>query len=156
MAYDFSEYAVSAETTKEYVFAFIPGEPSIICSPADDSNIDYRREDYRLSMERNEKAAQTQRAPIVKDTVDDLIEREDEALAARRVMLARTCCRSWGKAPLDVNGKANPFSEQECLDFLTAIPDWMFRAFSNWVGNIFNFAKRPPITEAEATRLGNE
>lgn len=157
MAYDFKDYAVKPETTAEYTFGLIVGEPGIICAPAHDDNPLYRNERTRLSIERAEELATRPRTDGGSPTVESVHQKEDEDRDFNLVVIARTCARSWGKkGPVNTEGKTPAFTPDEALAFLRALPPYMQIPFINWAHNLFNFVKRPPISAAEAEKLGNE
>jgi hypothetical protein len=154
--FDFSAQKVTPETTKEYVFDMIPGEPSLILAPAHDSNPAYLDERLRMSIEASEKAvrdATGKRAEKLNiDTMKAQIE-EDRDIDRR--LLAKTCARGWGRTPKAADGSEPPFSEENCLSFFRALPDYMFDPLRNYAQNLYNFVTRPPISDGEARQLGN-
>lgn len=154
--FDFSAQKVTPETTKEYVFDMIPGEPSIIFAPAHDSNPAYLDERLRMSIEASEKAVREATAKrSEKLNVDVMKVQIEEDRDTDRRLLAKTCARGWGKAPVATDGSAPGFSEENCLAFFRALPDYMFDPLRNWAQNLYNFVTRPPISDDEARKLGN-
>lgn len=153
--FDFSALAVSEETTAEYVFAMIPGDPSIIFAPATDANKAFLDERLRLSIERAERTVRLPRGKAAKQTPADLARGIEEDRETDRVLLSRCCAKAWGTAPTDVDGKQPEFSEQECYDFLKALPDYMFDPVRNWASNVYNFVERPDLDGEESRQLGN-
>lgn len=150
--FDFTAQQVTAETTAEYRFPFIPGTPSIIFAPAHDSNPVFHDERLRLALEASDK--EPQRAADI--TVESLKQQEIDDRERDRKLLSRTCARAWGVAPKDIKGAQPEFSVENCYDFFVALPEWMFDPMRNWVTNLYNFVKRPPVTEDEAAKMGNE
>lgn len=146
---------VTSDTTAEYIFPFIPGEPSLILAPAHDSNEAFLNERLRLQIERTEKAADGPRKQAAKITVEDLKAGQQEDREQDRLLLSRTCARGWGTPPKDVDGNQPEFSAENCYDFLKALPDYMFDPLRNFCANIYNFVKRPAVSADEADRLGN-
>ncbi|MFL6864112.1 MAG: hypothetical protein ACJ8DZ_14045 [Allosphingosinicella sp.] len=155
---DYSHFAaldVTAETTREYTFDMIPGEPSIILAPAHDSNEAFLNERLRMQLERAEAtvaAPRGKKAP--KATPESLRKGIEEDRDFDRKLIANTCARGWGVPPKDKNGKSPEFSPAECYDFLNALPDWMFDPLRNYAANIYNFIDRSAITGG-ADALGN-
>jgi hypothetical protein len=157
MAIDFSNVralAVTKETTAEYSFPFIPGEPSIVLAPATDANEAFLNERLRLQIESVEKAPEA-RKKSRKITAEEMKESMAEEREMDRLLISRTCARSWGVAPRDVNGNQPEFTPDNCYDFLKALPDYMFDPLRNFAANIYNFVKRPTVSEEDAERLGN-
>lgn len=147
---------VTDDTTAEYGFPFIPGNPSIILAPAHDSNEAFLNERLRLSIERGEKATLEVRGKQKKTTPEEIKRTIEEDREQDRRLIAHTCARGWGVAPKDVDGNQPEFSPENCYDFLRALPDYMLDPLRNFAVNIYNFVKRPPISEAEAGDLGND
>lgn len=147
---------VTNESTAEYGFPDIPGEPSIILAPAHDSNEAFLNERLRLSIERADRlSAEPRGRKAAKATPEDLKRQLEEDREMDRVLISRVCARNWGTAPKDVKGDQPEFSEANCYDFLAALPIYMFDPLRNFAANIYNFVKRPPITSGEAGEMGN-
>jgi hypothetical protein len=153
--FDFTAYAVTPETTAEYIFSYIVGDPSLVLRPAHDGNEAFKRERLRLALESSEKAQETPKRGG-KTTVEDLIRQDaDEREFAMR-LIARTCAVKWGTAPIDdATTKAAEFSEENVYDFLAALPEWMWVPFHHFVTNLYNFVQRPPISKKAAEQTGN-
>jgi hypothetical protein len=146
---------VDGETLREYVFPYIPGEPSVFVAPATDVNKAFLNERLRLSIERSAAAEKQPRGKgSAPPTPDSMAKELDEAREVDRVLLARTCAKRWGVAPTDAAGKQPEFSEANCLAFFKALPDWMFDPLRNFCGNIYNFVTLPGTTEEQAGALG--
>ena len=148
--------AVSGETTREYTFDTIEGEPSVICAPAHDENPAFLDERLRLATERAAKLAEepkpkTGRPEITPERIKQNME-EDRDYDRR--ILASTCIKSWGTAPVDVSGKAVEFSPENALAFLEALPNYVLDPFRQWAQNIFNFVKRPTTDAKRNAALG--
>lgn len=155
---------VNDQTEVEYTFTLIPGEPSVWLAPATDDNIAYLDQRLKLSAERAEKlAAETKarggksraKAKITISSDDFEEDRESD-----RVLLAKCCCRRWGTAPRDVNGDSPKFSEENCLAFLRALPNYMIDGLRSFSANTYNFIPRvgddfKPLTEEAKDALGN-
>lgn len=151
---DFSQLealAVTRETTREYIFTNIVGEPSIIVSPATDDNADFLAARLELALTD---------APAVDDTkkprkqsekvkAQDLIKQYDDDREFDRKVLSRACARNWGTVPVDKAGEPVEFSEQNVYDFLKALPNYMLDPFRGFCGNIYNFAPRPTAPKGD-------
>lgn len=155
---DFSNIAaqaVPADKTREYFFDVIVGEPSIITRPAHDTNPAFLDERLRLATERASKLANEPRKPNSgTPTVDDYKREIEEGREADRRLISSVCATGWGTPPKDAKGKDVKFSEENCLAFLRALPDYILDPFRAYVQNIYNFHERPKLTEADGAALG--
>jgi hypothetical protein len=157
---DFSNlaaYAVNAETTAEYVFIDIEGEPSIICAPAVETNLPYYNESLRLTVEQSEAdrkklTKRGRRAVLTEIDADDMEEARDKD---RRV-IAMFCARSWGTAPVDAQGNAVEFSAEICLAYLRALPFYIFDPMRRWVTNPRNFVQKGKLEPGAGAALGED
>lgn len=111
---------------------------SIWCRPMVEANKLFLNERIRMSTERADKAAKQPRGEK-KDKVQQLADRMEEDRESERKLIAHTCALRWGNPPLDVEGKANEFTPDECYAFLSALPTFMFDPFRQWVQNPYNF-----------------
>lgn len=158
---DFSHLAslnVTSESTREYSFDLIPGEPSIILAPAHDSNETFLNERLRMQIERSEKLAAAPRgkkSDRPKTTPDLLKKQLEEDRELDRYLIAHTCARSWGTPPRDKDGNEPEFSAEECYSFLKALPDYMLDPLRNYAANLYNFVDRPAAAGGDADTLGN-
>lgn len=147
---------VTNDSTAEYFFPDIPGNPSIVLAPATDANKPFQNERLRMSLERAEKAAAEPRGktsgPQTPEGMANDIEEEREQ---DRRLISGFCARAWGTAPLDVNGEAPEFSPENCYQFLKSMPDWMFDPLRNFTANVRNFVKRPALSPGQGEALGN-
>lgn len=159
---DFSnikKQALVAGTTREYTFDSLVGEPSVILTAAHDENIEFLDERLRLATERARKMTEEpkRKSSPAGEITPDLIKRnmaEDRDYDRR--ILASTCIKSWGTAPIDVNGKAVKFSPDEALSFLEALPDYLLDPFRSYAQNIFNFVERPKRDPKAEAALGEQ
>lgn len=144
--------AVSGETTREYVFGNIEGEPSLMVSPANDENKDYQDTRLRLALEASDRQAGSPRTRAPKKiTPEDMVRQMDEDRDFDRKVIAQACVRGWGTPPVDNDGNAVEFSVENAYDFLCAIPNYMFDPFRNFAQNVLNFMPR----KADGEELGN-
>lgn len=145
MTADFSHLqalAVTRETTREYVFERIEGEPSVIVSPAQDDNVDYLNARLELTDELAAEAEARPRGDAVKISLEDRRKNYEDSRDWDRRLLAKACIRDWGTPPVDKAGKPVEFSEDNALAFLRALPDYMLDPFRGYTGNIYNFIPR--------------
>jgi hypothetical protein len=138
--------AVSGETVREYVFDTIVGEPSVFLAPANDSNPAFLDERLRLAAERAAKMAdeprrKTRTAGLI--TADEIKKGIEEDRDYDRQILASTCIKRWGTPPVDAKGKEVPYTPENALAFLEAIPNFILDPFRAYASNIFNFVDRP-------------
>lgn len=145
---------ITRETTREYIFADIEGEPSVVLAPANDANRDFLDARVRLSVERAEKAAAEPRGkvPVPKLTPEAYVNQLEEERETDRMLLAHSCIRDWGTAPVDAKGKAVEFSAENAYEFLKQLPDYMLDPLRNFAANIYNFIPRP---KPDGEKLGN-
>ena len=94
---------VNEQTTAEYIFEDIPGEPSIIFAPMTDSNPDYLNERVRIAVERAEADQANTKAKRREKILSSA--RLDEEREIDRELMARTCAKGWGNPPKDEKGK---------------------------------------------------
>lgn len=144
---------VTEQSEAEYVFDDIWGEPSIWFHPMTDSNPQYLNERVRLAVERAEAAEkETKKQRRAKVLSSDRLEDDREL---DRILMAKTCAVRWGTPPRDVDGNEVEFSEQNVLDFLRAIPNYMLDPVRGWVANPYNFVDRNAAKPGWADTLGN-
>lgn len=148
---------VTPETTREYTFDALQGEPSVVLRPAHDSNIHFLDERLRLATERAAKAKdEPRRKGPAPEVTPELIKKniEEDRDYDRRI-LAKACIVGWGSSPpLDVNGKVPKFSEENALAFLDALPNYILDPFRGYASNIFNFVTKPPPIPGQGDALG--
>lgn len=157
---DFSHlkaHAVTRDTTREYTFNMLEGEPSVIVAPACDDNEDYLNTRLELMLAEipaeEEGGKRKQAAKAAEKLTPELLRRQyEEGRELDRKLLSRACARAWGTPPVDVKGKAVVFSADNAYDFFKALPDYMFDPFRHFCGNVLNFAPKP---KADGSALGN-
>ena len=150
-----SQMKVTPETTGEFTFSDIPGEPSLVCAPAIKIN---RAWDAAVAQEAlKEVKAQRAAKPTRKlsDIKPPTFDEEEEARDKERVLIARHCVKDWGTPPLHgKTGKAVPFSEGAVLALLRALhlPD--YQQFTRWLQNEWNFVGEAGIPPGAAEAMG--
>lgn len=144
---------VTEESEAEYVFDEIPGEPSIWFRPMTDANPKFLNERVRVAVERAEKDQKTSKAKRKEKILSS--DRLEEDREIDRILLAKTCAIRWGTPPKDVNGDTPEFSEENCLAFLRALPNYMLDPCRGFVSNVYNFVDRGALTADQAETLGN-
>lgn len=144
---------ITPETTTEYKFWDIPGVPSIILAPAIDANPAYLEYRIRLAAKDAEEAKNEKVDPLDVPVTPEIVKADQERARERdRKIIAHACARGWGVAPFDAYGAQPEFSVENCLDFLRAVPDWIFDPMRPFVQNVRNFT--PDVVDGR--KLGNE
>jgi hypothetical protein len=124
---------IRPETTAEYKGLNIEGDPVLVCAMAGEPNRDFFNELLRISQQAG--ARENRRT-----TVDTIAENRDRD----RKLWARYIVRGWRNVR-EADGSDCPYTPENCLVFLQAIPDDMFGALRAWCQEEKNF--RPPATE---------
>lgn len=146
---------VSENSEAEYTFDDIWGEPSIWLRPMTDSNSIYLNERVRMAVERAEKNEKELKGKKRKASEVLSSDRVEEDRDQDRILIAKTCALRWGTPPLDASGQEVVFSEQEVLDFLRALPNYMVDPLRGWISNPYNFVDRQAAKPDWADALGN-
>lgn len=152
---DFShlkKYAVTDQTTAEYVFSRIEGDPSVVLRPAHEVNPEYLRARLAANIEL---AKSLQGKATGEMTPDDMIRQGENERETDRRLLAQACAVSWGTAPTDAKGKEVEFSPENALEFFRALPPEMFDPLRNFAGNLYNFYPERRFKELDGAPLGN-
>ena len=153
--YDFSAYVIDENTTREYTFADLVGEPSLIVAVANDVNAKFEAYRVRKTIELSDAVLPSvSKAASIDERVTDMLRRLREDKSWDKDVIAHACVVGWGNPPVDVNGNTPEFSAEEALEFLNALPRHMLDPFINFVRNIYNFQNAPDPKEA-AEKLGN-
>lgn len=155
--YNYSATAISEETTKEYIFSGVEGQPSIVIAPAHDANKRFLNYRMQKTVELTQQIkAGTSPTVAAEETTESLIKRAEEDREYDRGLIAFACAVSWGKSPpVAMDGSTPDFSPEECLDFLRALPIEDFDPLRNYANNLYNFKPRPKVTREDADKLGN-
>lgn len=122
-----SKYEVKADRLIEYVLDDIEDEPVLFLSPATSENKPYYNKVLRKTAKNPLKAIKKINAGTVRENRD-----QDRALFAKYVI------KDWKKI-FDGEGKEVEFSEQNCFEFLEALPDWIFDQVRNFAASPENF-----------------
>lgn len=148
-----SKYAITDETTAEYTFNRIEGEPSVIVRPAHECNPGWlmARTEANIALAKAITAV-TKPGQLV---AEDLTKQSQAERDTDRKLIAFHCVTGWGTAPVDKNGKAVEFSPDNAFSFLAAIPNEMLDPLRNFVGNLYNFYPERRWTQTDGEPLGN-
>lgn len=153
---------VTGASEAEYVFDdIVMGQddkgvdicPSIWFAPMTDANPEYLNERVRVAVERADQTKKESRAQRKARMLSSEQLEEDRDLD--RILMARICAKRWGTAPKAADGSFPEFSEENCLAFLRALPNYMLDPCRSFVSNVYNFVDRTALTEEDGEKLGN-
>ncbi len=130
---------VTADKTVEYTLYQVEGTPTLILAPATESNIPL----FNAALKRAGKAGN--RVKISGKTLGTI----REGRVQDRELYARHVVKGWHDVT-DVNGDEVPFTRENCHDFLTALPDYIFDDVREYAREPANFVDELPDTEAVA------
>ena len=131
---------VTADRTAEFTLHQVEGTPTLILAPATESNIPL----FNAALKHAGKASN--RAKVgAKQSLSTI----KAGRTQDRELYARFVAKGW-RDVVDVNGDEVPFSRDSCLDFLTALPDYMFDDVREFAREPSNFIDELPDTEAVA------
>ena len=135
---DFSQLAkldVVATKQVEFVLDVVPGSPKLFCANATDANKRFLDLKLKLATKSNAKKRQLAAGKITSSFMSD--DRDED-----RVAFAQTVIVGWDGVK---NAKGEPvaFTQEECLAFLNALPDWLFDEIRNFCKNPVNFVDLP-------------
>lgn len=122
---------VAANATAEYIFYGIDGHPVLTVHPATEANKPY----FNAVLKRTSRTAKMLRAGGEMNA-----EQLKEARVEDRELYPKHVVRGWSKV-VDSELNEVPFSVEDCEEFLTAIPDYMFDDFRTFCGNPRNFVE---------------
>lgn len=136
---------VQQDTTVEFTFYRIGGEPTLSVRHAGQENRDF----FNAALKKSKQAARRLRgrqgaAPSHEDI--ERARREDAALFAKHIVTG------WEDV-LDADGEAVEFSEEVCLEFLLAIPSDMFTELRAFCLDINNFREDDSMGDDELEEL---
>ena len=130
---------VTADKTAEYILHQVEGAPTLILAPATESNIPL----FNAALKRAGKVSS--RALANSKTLSTI----REGRAQDRELYATHVVKGW-RDVVDVNGDAVPLTRENCHDFLTALPDYIFDDVREYAREPANFVDELPDTEAAA------
>lgn len=105
--------------------------PTLIVAPATEANKPY----FNALLKRAGKMAGALRAGNINAGMIEQNRGEDYDLYPRHVV------KGWEDMVDGKTGKDVAFSKEECANFLSELPDWLFDDLRNWCGNPANFAE---------------
>ena len=119
---------VKDKNVVDYVIFQIESEPVLKLKPATEANKPYFNAVLRGSR-KNMRA-------IRSGSINAIMLEENRA--QDRELFPKHVVAGWEKVT-DSDGKPVPFSEENCQDFLRALPDWIFDEIRDFAGNAANF-----------------
>jgi hypothetical protein len=134
--------AVTVEMTAEFPLHQLIGEPVLILAPATSANKDYFNGLLRRS---RKNLRQIQAQSIDTSLLDE--NREDD-----RILYSKHVVKGWRKI-VDDTGSLVELNEASCLEFLKALPDWLFDDVRTFASNPRNFLDDLPDEEVTAGNL---
>lgn len=129
---------ISADKTALYTLLPLKGSPKLILSPATADNKPFFNDALKRS--RN-----TQKSKTVNSATVDAIREAD------RVIFSEYIVKSW-EGVTDKSGEPVPFTKENCLDFLKALPNWIFDDLRIFASSIENFVDYDQSEEEEAIK----
>lgn len=124
------KYAVKGETLTWFTLHQVAGGPKLQIAPATEANKPF----FNALLRRQRKNVRAlQSNSITTELLDDSRE-EDRSLYAKFIV------RDWRNV-VDSKGKTVPFSHDNALAFLQALPDWLFDDLRQYAGNPANFTE---------------
>ena len=142
MSNDFShlsELDVSGRQTVEYTLYHLEGEPTLILSPATQSNKPY----FNALLKRSRKNQAALKAGAINSGMIDGNRDEDRELYPLYIV------QGWRRVT-DSSGAEVPFAKDVCSSFLHHLPDWIFDEVREFAGSPQNFVSQP-FANAAAT-----
>lgn len=128
MSFDYLKALEVKSQTARFTIYQIVDEPVLIMKPATEANKPYFNAVLKRSR-RNIRAVQSgslSTALIAENRAED------------RDLFPKFVVVDWDKVK-DSAGEIVPFSQENCADFLEALPDWIFDEIRNFAGNSVNF-----------------
>lgn len=124
--FNFDNLKVAA--TAEFALYQLEGAPVLTLAPATEDNAPFFNEAVRRA---NKKAAVVKAAGVTPDLIRTTRE-EDRDVYARHVL------KGW-RGIKDADGEDVPFTVENALEFLQALPGWIFEDIRTFAGNPSNF-----------------
>ena len=120
------------DKTAEYSIDQIEGEPTFVMKPATEANKPY----FNALLKQSRKKVRAVQVGSVNSKLIKENRAEDRELFPKYVIV------DW-KNVTDNKGKKSPFTEENCAQYLEALPDWSFdlvRAFASTSENFAGYA----------------
>jgi hypothetical protein len=144
---------ITRETTRQYIFDELEGEPGFVVSPATDDNEDFFQARVEFSLSQEDDSPDQPRKQTGKPTPEEIRKEIDQARETDRKLITKACIRDWAKAPKDKDGNDVPFTPENAYEFLCALPNYMVDPFRRFCVNVRNFT--PSARKLDASRMGN-
>lgn len=130
---------VTADRTVEFTLYRVQGAPTLVLASATETNVPL----FNAALKHAGQAAN--RAKVGDKSIGTI----KEGRAQDRKLFARFVVKGW-RGVVDVNGDEVPFSRDDCLDFLKALPYDIFDDVREFARDLSNFVDELPDTEAVA------
>lgn len=147
MTADFSNItalAVTKDHTTDFTMYTVVGEPILTLKPAGEANKPY----FNALLKKTGKYARRLKASKINAAM--LAENRDED----RALFPKYVIEGWSKRPpIDATGKPAPFSEENCIAFVEALPNDVFDEMRDHAAGMENFRDDDFDTEAVAKNL---
>lgn len=108
--------------------------PVLIVKPATSKNPEYYNQQMRMAVARKEDALRYNSTKIIDALMLENQRKDDRELFPRTVIVG------W-KNVIDADGTIVDFNIDDCIDFLDAIPDYIFDKIREFAKNEANFSK---------------
>jgi len=128
---------VKKDQTVDYTLYQIAGEPTLTLASATEANKPY----YNALLRQTTHVAQRMRS----NNLDVQVMADNRE--ADRERFAKYIVKGWSGI-VDSKGRAVPFNEKNCLDFLAALPGWIFDAVRNFASTPTNYTEQVDGEEA--------
>ncbi len=131
---------VSADKTVEFTLYQVQGTPTLVLAPATETNVPL----FNAVLKHAGQAANRTKASA-KQNLGTI----KQGRAQDRELYARFVVKGW-RDVVDENDDEAPFTRENCLKFLTALPYNMFDDVREFARDLSNFVDELPDTEAVA------
>ena len=133
---------VDADESRQVTLYNVKGEPVLFVKYAGEANKPY----FNDLLRRNQKMARTLRGRAISTSVMEKTRESDRSLYSEHIVVG------WEKV-VDRNGDPVEFTQENCLEFLKALPPEEFDEVRAFCTNQYNFTEGDADEEDEA--LGN-
>jgi len=114
--------------TADYTLYQIAGEPKLKLKPATEANKTY----FNSVLKRSRRNVRAVQAGAINQSMLEDNRKEDRELYPKYVIVG------WDGVK-DSSGNSVEFSEENCSDFIAALPDWIFDEVRDFAGRSSNF-----------------
>ncbi len=133
---------ISKDATAKFPFEQIEGSPTLHVRPATDANKDF----FNAILKADKSEARELAEGDITDERVEVVRAKDAAIFVEHIV------DGW-EGVLDDKGVAVPFTKEDCLDFLLAIPADMFNHLRMFCMNANNFRNKNVMSPKELKAL---